>query len=53
MGKRSNLLNTAFYLPDGKTSGIITVKDPMGQGFVQYFEQGKNHVRVMRLPSGS
>jgi peptidyl-prolyl cis-trans isomerase D len=45
LGKRSNLLNTAFYLPEGKTSGIITVKDPMGQGFVQYFMiRVKTHV---------
>ncbi len=37
LGKRSNLLTTAFYMPEGKTSGLITVKDPMGQGFIQYF----------------
>ena len=37
LGKASPLAVTAFYLPPGKTSSVVTVKDPMGQGFVQYF----------------
>ena len=37
LGRKTQLAITAFYLPEGKTSGVITVQDPMGQGFIQYF----------------
>lgn len=37
VGKLTSLATTAFNLPDGKTSGVISVNDPLQRGLVEYF----------------